>query len=111
MTLGGSSSEVYALSITGFQDGIELNGGGSGNAIRDSFLGLDTTETIDGNFYGINLVDSTGNFIEFNTVSGNGGSGILAQGPSVGNLFTANYVGTDFFGTIAKPNQGIGMSC
>ncbi len=114
---GSSSSAVRSLALVhGSGNGITIDGAGS-TLIVGNYIGLDldgvTAEPHRGS--GIEIIDSTGNFIggqtsaERNVISANLKDGIRLIGSSH-NQISGNYVGTDATGTLARGNQLEGIS-
>lgn len=90
-----------------------LHVGGNGNRIRGNLVGTDARGAIAIPNGSIGLaVEGTNNVIggltpeSSNVVSGNGGGGVLLQGPrATGNSLLGNYIGTDATGTTALGNR------
>ncbi len=109
-------STVDSLTISGFEDGIRLEGGGD-NVIVGNFIGTNGLGTAaEGNEYGVHILNSPRNFIggtgidARNLISGNDEDGILIEGAiSLDNLIQGNYIGTDDDGTAAIPNDFSGI--
>jgi CSLREA domain-containing protein len=121
----GAASEVKGLSIInfnssgGFAQGVGINvTAGSGHILRGNFVGVEANgSTVGGNgFAGIwvqslasnvTIGGDVGDTQQVNVVSGNDLDGILLQGN--GNTVQGNYIGTNFRGSVAVPNQGAGI--
>lgn len=106
-----SGAVISGLSVYGFSgDGIEVLGGG-GNTVSDSFVGLDLSGSASGNFIGVKIVNSAGNTLANNTISGNNNSGVFIVGASSsGNTLTSNRIGTNSTGTSAVANAVDGVN-
>ncbi|QDT08737.1 ELWxxDGT repeat protein [Stieleria marina] len=108
--LDHDGSTIQGLSFTGFaNDGIEISGG-SGHTVTGNWLGIDTSENIIGNRFGLKVGNSTGNTVHDNVISGNTGTGVFVSPTAIGNTLTENKVGTDSTGNAARPNAGAGMN-
>lgn len=109
LELQSNSSEIDALTITGFHDGIVLAGTG-GHSVLRSFIGITPDGAGSGNtFYGID-VQSDHNMIggtaagKGNVISLNGDAGIHVRGN--GTTIQGNFIGTDASG---QSNAGNGI--
>ena len=101
---------VRGLAIYGFgSEGIDVRGGGN-HVFSQNHIGIDLNTVANGNRFGIQIRDSSGNTIDSNVISGNNGSGVLVNGASsTGNVFTSNFVGTSPDGQSAIANRGAGL--
>ncbi len=89
------------------------------NAVLGNFIGTTANgRTRLGNANnGVLVLNSSGNLIggatpgATNILAGNGGSGVLLQGPGAnGNVVQGNYIGTDVTGSMSLSNAGDGIS-
>jgi len=113
-TVGGTTAAARNV-ISNNGNGIEINGTGQ-NLIEGNFIGTNVAGTAGfGNGHGI--VIDTG--ADSNTVGGTAGgarniiSGNVADGMDIssnGNLVLGNYLGTDLTGSVAVPNNGMGIN-
>src|SRR5262249_23705676 len=105
--------------ISGNSDrGIVLMGA---NVAAGNWIGLDVNGAVLGNKYGIQVTE-TGSRIgtnddgiadadERNVIGGNTLDGIVVRdATTAGAVIAGNYIGTDPTGTLARPNQGSGVS-
>ncbi|HKG23115.1 MAG TPA: HYR domain-containing protein, partial [Blastocatellia bacterium] len=118
LDISAGSSEVLALAINRFSGaGIILRDTGE-SIVSGCFIGTDPTGNIAlPNGSGINIIDSSGNFIggaapgQRNVISGNTGAGIgFLQDQSVFNTVIGNFIGTDAAGTSPLGNGADGIS-
>ncbi|HEX2907423.1 MAG TPA: hypothetical protein VHO69_11215 [Phototrophicaceae bacterium] len=104
------SVTIRGLAITGFVNGPGiLLGGGQNHLIEKNYIGVDVTGTIaQPNDSGL-IVRSPNNIIRDNVISGNNNTGIYlySNGGNNGtnNLIAGNFIGTNYNGTTAIPNQ------
>ena len=83
----------------------------SGVTVQASYIGTDGASDLGNGQYGVVLVQSDGDTIHGNLVSGNGGIGIwVSDAASSGTTITGNLVGTNAAGTAAIGNAGFGIS-
>jgi titin len=115
--IAAGGSTVRGLAINRFHgNGIQLDGSG-GNLITGNYIGTDWTGTSAlGNTGAGVAVSGPGNVIgglvagDRNVISGNGGTAVNLQGPTVtGNLVLGNFLGTNAAGTAALANGGAGV--
>ncbi|MBD1927824.1 DUF4347 domain-containing protein [Trichocoleus sp. FACHB-90] len=114
LTISAGSSTVRGLIFNGFQDGIELSGGGN-NVIAGNFIGTNAAgNAAAGNSrWGVFINGSSNNIIGGTTVatgniiSGNS-FGVVVFGS--GNQIQGNYIGTDVTGNIDLGNSADGIS-
>ena len=107
-------------------DGVELSGAGTDrNTVSGNVIGLaeGTGAALGNGRHGVVIHDGAqdsriggdGAALFGNVISGNAGSGVLihgnggASGPTSGNLVTANGIGVDVLGGIARPNGEHGV--
>lgn len=128
VTVGGTTLLSRNVISANTRNGIALVEPANGNMVRNNQIGLSAVSTALGNLEaGINIFRATGNIIGGsstlmrNVISGNGfgatggidGSGITMLGDLVGrapnNVIVGNYIGTDPFGTSARPNAHNGI--
>ncbi len=115
LTIAAGGSTVQGLSITDFDDGIDLIGGG-GNVITGNFIGTDPTGAASGmgNSAGLAVQDAGNDVIggatpdARNVVSGNSFEGIYI-GSMTGTQVLGNYVGTDATGELPLGNGFYGI--
>jgi trimeric autotransporter adhesin len=109
LRLAAGRSTVRGLVISGFDTGLELDGGGS-NKVLGNFIGTDPTGTqASGNNTGISISESSGNQIggtapaARNVVSANDTTGIsifgLTGAPANDNRILGNLIGTTSAGS------------
>ena len=116
LDIDASDSTVQGLAINGFNNGIQIEPGSTGDLIQGNFIGTDVTGTYQqSNNQGILVNDTSGDTIggttpaARNVVSGNTGQDIfLAYGAS-GNLVEGNFVGLTASGTSTLYNAGNGV--
>ncbi|NQT27134.1 right-handed parallel beta-helix repeat-containing protein, partial [candidate division KSB1 bacterium] len=110
--IGGASAADRNIISGNRVNGIDINRS-KGNQILNNVIGLNATgsDTL-GNNTGINIFISTMNTIgPGNIISGNAYHGItLASDETDSNLVIGNYIGTDFLGSSAMPNQANGIN-
>ena len=107
---------LRGFSITGFEDGIIIRGGGN-NLVEGNYIGLAPTGTPAANRgYGVSIEGADQNRIGGNTAAGrnvissNGNAGIrLTRTASVNNSIRNNYIGTDPTGTLDRGNNAAGI--
>jgi parallel beta-helix repeat protein len=93
-TIGGTNTAERNI-ISGNIDGLNVTSGSSGNLIAGNYVGLDESGTnrLGNSNYGM-IIDSAGNTIEANIVSGNPSIGIwLSSWLAVSNVIRGNVVG------------------
>ena len=113
-TIGGSSAAERNVISGGNGWGIFLINGGSGNTVRNNYIGTDKSGTADlGNTNDGVLIDNrTNNSILGNLISGNDANGILIRNNSAGgtaNVVRGNLIGTKADGATALGNGGNGV--
>ncbi len=111
--LQGSNNAVRGLAIFNMGSAAVAVLAGSGNLIRDNYIGTDTTGTVAlNNGYGILVQEATGTIIRDNVVVGSPFDGILLLGSGVtGTVIRGNKIGTDPSGTLdLGNNQGIRLT-
>jgi hypothetical protein len=117
--IGGSSGTDYFVRnyISGNgNDGVLIDGSGSGNQILGNFVGLGVSGTsgVANVANGIEIAGS-GNIVggtisaNKNVISGNGSDGVLLDSTAANNIIQGNYVGTDYTGQNAVSNSGNGI--
>jgi hypothetical protein len=114
LTITSGGTTILGVVINGFSgNGITIQS--DGNTIADDFIGTDATaSSAVGNNYGVWIVGSnntigTGRFYtDFTVISGNNADGIHIDSGS-GNLVHDCFVGLDWQGNYAIPNQGNGV--
>jgi titin len=110
ITAGGCTIQGLVINRFG-QDGIQIQAGG-GNTIQGDYLGTDLTGTTAlGNGLGLEI-DSDGNWVANNLISGNRVDGVRALAPGGNsNVLLGNLIGTDATGTMslapANANNGV----
>jgi titin len=115
ITGGADNNAVHNNLLSGNKlAGMEIQGGGPlGNRVTGNFIGTNAAgSTALGNGQvGLLLDDgATFNKITANLVSGNGGTGVeLRDTGTANNVLQTNFIGTNFFGTGALPNNGDGV--
>jgi hypothetical protein len=111
--LSAGTTELRALSVTGFGDGVVLETNGA-DIVAANWIGLDLAGSADANAIGL-LVGSSTNTIggttaaDRNVISGNNQDGVTITG-GTGNLVEGNYIGTNTAGTGAAANGAQGVS-
>jgi CSLREA domain-containing protein len=113
-TVGGASPASRNVISGNNGGGLELTG--NNNRVVGNLIGTDRSGAVDlGNSsIGVGVVSGFGNVIggslagEGNIISGNDGSGISLNASSSLTIVRGNYVGTDFSGTVALANGGLG---
>ncbi len=116
LDFGAGDSTVQGLAINGFNNGIQLEPGSTGDLIQGNFIGTDVTGTHQAsNDQGILVNGTSGDTIggttpaARNVVSGNSNQDIfLAYGAS-GNLVEGNFVGLTASGTSTLYTDGNGV--
>jgi hypothetical protein len=113
--ISAGSTELYALSITGFGNGVVLDTN-SGSTVAGNWIGLDLAGSASGNDRGV-LVSSNGNTVGRtadavgNVISGNSNDAVTITGSGVtGNVVKGNDIGTNTAGTAAVANGGQGVA-
>ena len=118
-----SGSTIQGLAINGFGKGGNSPGRGilvqtNNNTIQDNYIGIDLSGTtaVGNTLSGITIQSSTQNnspnftVITDNIISGNGVAGIfVARAAATDIKITANFIGTDFTGTMPLGNEGDGI--
>ena len=100
MGTGASGNSVLSCVISGNFAGVDIDVAGTGNLVDDNWIGTDKSGELNvGNLEdGVELIDTTGNFAESNTIDNNGGWGVLlfasAQNTLSSNSFAANALGS-----------------
>lgn len=117
--LGLIINRFQPIFLGGGGNGIVLDTGG-GNTVNACFIGTDATGTtaLGNGTAGISITSSSGNrigsttvgFGNGNLISGNGGVGIVVNGPSSNNEILSNLIGTNLSGTAALANTGDGVT-
>ena len=118
-TIGGTAAIDRNVISGNTLAGIVLEGvGATGNRVLGNYIGLDAGGTLDrGNISdgeGIELQDANSNSIggtsagARNIISGNASDGIEIDGSDL-NIIQGNYIGTDYTGTVAIPNDRDGI--
>ncbi|MCU1264066.1 MAG: Na-Ca exchanger/integrin-beta4 [Acidobacteria bacterium] len=106
LTITAGNCNIYSLVINRFKGaGVRLQDAG-GNLIAGNLIGTDTEGILDrGNTVaGISIVNSNGNTIRENLISGNDGPGVALTGARL-NTFAGNQIGTNATTTVALPNS------
>jgi hypothetical protein len=81
-----------------------------GNVVQNNPIGVNLAGTSAlPNVAGVILDNSGANTVQFNTISGNF-IGVETYGPTAGVIVRANKIGTNFLGTVAIPNTGVGLN-
>jgi titin len=89
--------------------GLVVSGTSAGNRIRGNYIGTDASGTLDrGNSADGIALQSGGNVIENNLISGNNRFGILTAF-SGADIMRGNYIGTDVSGTLDLGNSAGGI--
>ena len=119
-TIGGASVGAGNVISGNASDGIMIRiANPSGNVVQGNIIGLDSTATTAlpnaGNgirLYGgahSNLIGGISSNAR-NIISGNGSSGVLlSDANTAGNIIAGNYIGLAASGSIALPNNGVGV--
>jgi CSLREA domain-containing protein len=112
LIISADSSTITFLVINRFNgNGILISGGGH-NRIGDSYIGTDSSGSVDqGNkLDGVAISNSTLNSIEGSVISGNDGNGVFIVGESsTMNTLLNSFVGTNATGTGPLGNTGAGV--
>ncbi len=91
--------------VAGNRIGTDLTGNVAvGNLLDGVFISLDASD----NFVGTNG-DGNNDSLEGNVISGNGNGGVALFGGAAQNVVAGNRIGVDINGTVALPNQGVGV--
>jgi hypothetical protein len=114
---GTDNDVVQGLAITKWGTALTFNNAFSGvgnNTIFGNYLGLNTAGNSGlGNVSsGLSLYHSSNNTISNNVISANGlttGAAAVYQDHGSGNVYIANFIGTDITGKTAIPNGGAGI--
>ncbi|MFL6209445.1 MAG: Calx-beta domain-containing protein [Pyrinomonadaceae bacterium] len=117
LTISSSNNNVSGLVINHFTaHGITINGGATGNIVKGCYIGTDPTGTTAAGNNAFGITSGGSNTIgglnagEGNLISGNGfpvGFGGLSLGS--GDTVEGNKIGTNAAGTVAIPNNTIGI--
>jgi parallel beta-helix repeat protein len=113
----GPSNVISGNAIFGV---LLIGGGTTGNSVIGNYIGTKASGTAAlPNSIGVHIIDGHDNIIggsqaaERNVISGNTNEGILIYGsatsPASGNIIRGNYIGTDYTGQAAVPNQTNGI--
>ncbi|MDX2038036.1 MAG: hypothetical protein SFX72_15415 [Isosphaeraceae bacterium] len=111
-TIGGSRPGAGNLiSANGFAGVLIIGPTNASNIVQGNILGADRTGSRPlGNVVGIHL-ESPGNLIADNLLSGNSRTGIELAGPdALGNTITRNRIGTEIGGRSSLGNQRVGIA-
>ncbi|HKS22367.1 MAG TPA: IPT/TIG domain-containing protein [Thermoanaerobaculia bacterium] len=108
LELNGQNHYVRGMAIVrGHVEGVRVTGGGSHQLI-DVWVGTADGNTAAGNFDGV-VIDSGGNIISNDVISGNNGSGVVVKGSFSNAAIVGNKIGTNAAGTAALPNHTDGI--
>ncbi len=118
-TIGGTTVADRNVISGNASAGIVINGAGAtGNQVLGNYIGLDAGGALDrgntGDGEGIEIELADGNTIggtsadARNVISGNASDGIEIDGSDL-NIIQGNYIGTDYTGSIAIPNDRDGI--
>ena len=108
LQLDGQNHNVRGLAIVrGHVEGVLVTGGGS-HQLTNDWIGTADGNTAAGNFDGV-VIDSGGNIISNDVISGNNGSGVVVKGAFSNASITGNKIGTNAAGTAALPNHTDGI--
>ena len=110
-TVGGTTAaERNVLSGNG-RDGVRVTSGGSANAIRGNFIGLNAAGAALGNSQSGVMLFGPGNTITNNVISANLQHGVNVSGAvASGNVVQGNLIGTNPAGTASAGNGQAGVS-
>ncbi len=105
---GGNNSTIRGMIIRDFQ--------GSGIVIQASGVTLQLNRIMTNGGHGVHVINGSGNHIGGansgvrNSISSNGGAGVVLEGAgSTGNFIRANFIGFDFNGLIEQGNTSYGI--
>ena len=114
--IGGAGPEARNVISGNTYPGIEISGSeATGNVVAGNFIGTDGSGTaaLPNGGFGVSIDGAAANRIgdpgAGNVISGNGMSGIGINGGSSGNRVRGNFIGTNFTGSAAVPNQAFGI--
>lgn len=108
--LSSSAQTIKGISITSFNNGVELRASSRGAVLHCNYIGLMPNGASSGNNYaGVRILGegarvggtSTGNG---NVISGNGSDGVLTENGSTDTAIRGNFIGTDPAGMVALAN-------
>ncbi|MBU7579208.1 MAG: right-handed parallel beta-helix repeat-containing protein, partial [Porphyrobacter sp.] len=109
LRLAGANQTVRGLSLTGFDNAVELQAASSAASVQCTYLGLGANGTTLGNARGV-FVFGSGARIgglaagEGNVISGNGVAAIVTASGSTDTAIRGNFIGTDPAGMAARAN-------
>ena len=116
-TIGGIDAGARNVISANLHEGVQIDGGASGNTVQGNYIGTDVNGTADlgnGND-GVRITQAWGNVIggtaagERNVIAGNGNNGVEISDGSCGNTLLGNYIGTDATGSVAMGNDAPGV--
>ena len=114
LTLAGANSQVLGMVINRFSgDAVVLKSGAANAIVEDNLIGTGASgTTAHGNGGSGIMVNSVGNSIRRNVISGNDSHGISISAAGTGGDFIvvrANFIGTNADGSAALANGGSGI--